>query len=154
VLDTSASGPVPGSARGAGQHAQPARLATCGRITGAVADTTSTWPPISAVTDSPDERNGAIVSLVDGHAGHLQRLGDGHVRVLAQRGRHGDAQLRAGSAFSAATRSCPVFRGESARTATSEVSSTIMATGMNSRGSALIRPVTAPAMLPVWKVPR
>ena len=59
-----------------------------------------------------------------------------------------------GSAFSAATRSVPVFSGESARTATSEVSSTSIATGVKSRGSALISPVTAPAIAPVWKVPR
>jgi hypothetical protein len=63
-----------------------AGLAPCGTITGAVAETTSTWPPISALTDSPDERNGAMVSLVDATPATLQRLGDGQVRVLAQRG--------------------------------------------------------------------
>ena len=127
--------------------------ATCGSTTGAVAETTSTWPPINAVTDSPDERNGAMVSLSIATPATCSGLAIAMWMFWPSAGATA-MRSAAGSALSALTRSLPLCSGESARTATTEVSSTSMATGMNSRGSALISPVTAPAMAPVWKVPR
>ena len=120
---------------------------------GPVAETTSTLPPSNATMESPEERNGTTVSLSTATPATLRGLAMAKWVVRPRTG--ATAKLTdAASRCKRASKSCTLRSGLSARTATSELSSTIMATGTNSRMSALSMPVACPAMLPVWKVPR